>query len=724
MKRQKEQSLGVWLNETLIPYPDKMDRAVHDIARSGFGIIRLFLRNTNYTHRSPQVIKAVARMVKAGHAERLQVAIDCEPHNLVIHDMGNMFADAIGIRLVRAEARVVDGRFVIHVPPPSTEGSQPDFLGVESAFFFQDGKPMKKIKTLSYDLNLEDARYNNGFTRRWDCHAEGRPYGHCVRDCCLMGQLEAGTNGRLVVYARFLDTRLSDFWSPSFWRYYDMVLDCYRDIPLDGIGWDEPGVSGNWQTYRYGKSFAEAFIKRNGYSLADKLYLLDEGGFSSETAKVRMDYYETLNEGLFEAQRRMVAKTRKLFGKDALLGTHHTWVEGGTADYRAGAVDYFRLTDNMDAGYTDTMCWDAKSLCYANTLGSSLGRLTPSGEAEVNALETKPSNSQVRYNARFMTLMNITWFNGWYGEASDGCLYPYHHAWATTAHETKRHAANQKFIGEAKPVIDIAMLSGWETVAAINRADIAAAHKTYIFNAAYLCVERSVAFDWVDTRLIAQSKIVSNKLVNKLGKYAILVLPYAAVLPREAWDKVVEFTRANGTVIFVGPPPDLDVKGKSLSGEFGKLLEMQPLTLNRYLAAIEAVCTLPQGRSNYLDVCYPLKEVKGRMLVSGENELHGIKNAAGNIIYLTDLDPRERLLDLLESKWKPSVECHSDTILWRLYKERDREVLVLIARKDRVLRGLVRFSGQEFKLNGGTVALIESWNGKIHVRGDSVFVAS
>ena len=48
----------------------------------------------------------------------------------------------------------------------------------------------------------------------------------------------------------------------------------------------------------------------------------------------------------------------------------------------------------MDEGYTDCSQWDQGSVAYAYTLTSSLGRLTPSGEAEVNTWHYKPSLNQ------------------------------------------------------------------------------------------------------------------------------------------------------------------------------------------------------------------------------------------------------------------------------------------------------------------------------------------
>lgn len=719
--RNKEQSMGIWLSESLVLHPDKIEKAVQHIAGEGYGIIRTVLRNTNLTHRSPQTIAAVKRMVDTAHALGVRVALDCEPHGEPLaRDMGEMFPDAISTRLVRAEARLVNGNFVVHVTPPKTVGVRPDFLDVEAAFLFQDGLPVQKIPALKYKLRCESEAYDTGFTRIEYTYSEGRPRNHSF-NIALSGNLAEVNEGTLVIYARFSDTQLVDFCSPWFRKYYEILLNGYRDIALDGVGWDEPAIAGDWENYRYGQGFAEAFEARCGYALADKLYLLDEEGVTPESAKVRMDYYDTLNAGVVEAQAHMIAHAKALFGDDLLLGTHHTWQgEGGINDYRAGAVDYFQLNDQMDAGYTDCCWWDPGSVCYAYTLGSSLGRLTPSGEAEVNTWDSKPSNSLVEYNARLITLMDITWFNIWYGRATDTCLYPDHYTWDVALSETRRHRRAAQLLNKAKPVVDIAVLHGWETVTAVNRADIAGAHKTFCINLSRLFVERSVPFDWVDSRLLAEGTVADGKMYNRLGVYHVLVLPYASVLPRAAWKKCVEFAKGGGKLVFTGTPPDMDTEGVSLSEEFAGLLGMRKITLGQYLAGIDAVCKLAPTRPDKLDLSYPLESIEGRTLVSIEGESHGLRSADGNTVYLSDLDPRGRLLDVLEPWLASPVSCFSDSILWRLYQDDKRKILVLAAKKDRKLEGIVRFSGRTLEFKKGLIALVEVEGSALKVHGDGV----
>jgi hypothetical protein len=717
--RRKDQIMGITLNESFVLNPDRVEASMRDLAASGFGIVRLFLRSTNFNHRSPEFIEAVRRGVAEGHKLGLKVAIDCEPHYQPVGiDMGRDFPGAMGQLLVRAETPVVDGRFHLRIPNPSSSAERAEFRGLAAVYLEADGK-RRLLTDLKYDwMYQSETHFSSNYIFKEHYYQEGRP--HSERKVnYLRGEVAQSGEGKLVVYAAFDDARLIDFWSPETWRYYDVLLDLYRDIPLDGVGWDEPAVGGDWASYRYGVGFAAAFERLNGYALAPELWKLDSGGMDAAAMKVRMDYYRTLNEGTFEAQRRLIAKARELFGQDILTGTHHTWQgEGGINDYRAGAVDYFRLNENMDAGYTDCSWWDPDSVNYAYTLGSSLGRLTPTGEAEVNTWHQQPTGALTEWNVRLMTLMDITWFNIWYGETSDTALYPSHYTWPRAVKEMQRHRDAQRLLGGAKPVVDVAMLHGWESVCGINRPGIAGAHKAFSLNTSTMMIERGVAFDWIDTGLLANSTIADGRLVNALGSYRVLVLPYASVLPRAAWDRAVELAQAGGTVIFTGTPPDQDTDGKSLVADFAALLDMPELPLDRYLAAIDAACTLPVGRPQQLDVIYPLRGDAKRITISVEDEPHAIRNAQGNVHYLTDLDPLTRLIDLIEPALMPAVRCASSSILWRLYRDGAREILVLVARKDRRLEGIVKFAGRTIEFNGGTVAHVVVEDGNVKVHGD------
>lgn len=719
-KRREEaplyrQSMGLWINEPLVRRPAEIDASIHALADAGYDIVRLFIRNTNYTHRSPEIVAAVKRAVHVAHRSGLRAVLDCEPHDLVGRDMIRQFPDAMGSKLVRYAVRVVDGHWVIRATPPSFGGGTGGFFdGVEAAFLCVGGH-MKKVR-LDYTVSRGTKDCSNGHIHRETFYREGVP-GSQRQVHEMRGQLPAVVAGELAVYVRFEGRNFVDFWAIGFRRYFEELLECYRGIPLDGVGWDEPAVDGDWHSYRYGTAFAAAFKKLNGYDLADKLYLLDEPGFSVAAVKVRLDYYRTLNEGLARAQADLIRTAHGLFGKRLILGTHHTWQgEGGSNDYRAGAVDYFRLNDNMDAGYTDCSWWDPASVAYAYTLASSLGRLTPSGEAEPNTWHFNPTVASVRRNVSLMTLMNVNWFNIWFGRDCDCVLQQGHYTWPETVAGMQRHKELQRRIGPRRPVIDVAVWQGWEGVCGWNQPGLANAQKTFCLNTSELFIQRNIAMDFIDSRLLADSRIQDGRLVNRLGRYRVLVMPYASVLPRKAFAMCAAFARAGGKVVFVGMPVSADEDGISLAKEFAGLLDVPVMSAEHYLAGIQAACTLPDYRPQRLEVCRPLPADWPRLLVSCEGEPHGVVSKDGSVVFLTDFDPQQRLIERIEGVLPVNVQAHGGNLLWRLYDD----ALVVVASDNRPMCGVVKWGGRWIELTGGSAGILELREGMLSFCGDVI----
>ena len=705
--------MGIWINEPIFRDPASIDSAVEALADSGFGIVRLFLRNSNFTHRSPEMVDVVERAVLAAHARGLRATLDCEPHLIVSRDMGRDYPDAMGCKLVRVEGKVSDGQWGLTIDTPNGAGAVPIFDGIEAAWL-ESGGLSRKVE-LAFSTCCEVRHYKNGEIHRDSTYAEKVPLAQS-KVIELHGELDGVEEGTVVAFIRFSSHTLPDFWADGFRQYFDDLLECYRHIPLDGIGWDEPAIDGDWDSYRYGRAFAQAFESLNGYRLADKLNLLDGDDMAGEAVRVRLDYYRTLNEGVAQAQAHLNAKAHELWGPDLLLGTHHTWQgEGGINDYRAGAVDYFRLNDNMDAGYTDCHWWDQGSVAYAYVLGSSLGRLTPSGEAEVNTWHTTPTVANIRSNVNLMSLMNINWFNIWFGSDTDTTMQDGHYSWPQTIAAMRSHRDLQLSLTGKIPVVDVAIWHGWEGVCGWNKPGLANAHKAFCINTSQLFLNRSIAADFVDSRLLEESRIEEGRLVNRLGSYRILVVPYALAMPRRAFDVCVAFAKAGGRVVFVGTPVACDETGSPLSAEFSSLLEMPEMTAGHYMRGFE--CTLPSFRPQRIESCRQLSRKLPNRLVSCEGEIHGVKS--GNAVFLTDLDPGDRLIERIEDAWAAPVKSYGDNLLWRLYRGEDGDSLVVVSGDSRPLRGVLFWGPIILEISGGSAGVFTvNQSGKPSQDGD------
>jgi len=697
--RNKDQSMGIWINEPMLRSPESIDREIATLADSGYGIIRLFLRNSTFNHRSPEVIAVIERAVKKAHLCGVRAVLDCEPHLIVGNDMGRAFPDDMGSLLIKVAAWVCDGHWTLRVDTPKSVGTSPVYDGIEAAFLTVDG--VTRRVDPAFRVSCEMDYYENGDIHRELHYSEEVPVSP-RKTIELRGELPGICEGTLVAYVRFRSHTLPDFWSAGFRRYYEDLLDCYRHIPLDGVAWDEPAVDGNWSRYRYGGAFADAFERLNGYRLSDRLHLLDSEEMSGEAVRVRLDYYRTLNEGIARAQARLNSKARELFGSHLISGTHHTWQgEGGINDYRAGAVDYFRLNDNMDAGYSDCCWWDQPSVAYAYQLASSLGRLTSSGEAEVNTWHFKPTAANVRSNVNLMSLMNINWFNIWFGSDTDTAMQAGHYTWPGTVESMRSHRKLQLALGQKRPVVDVAVWHGWEGVCGWNRPGLANAHKAFCINISQLFIARSLAMDFLDSRLLEASRVEGGRLINRLGAYRVLVVPYALVMPRAAFQMCLSFVKGGGRLVFVGTPVAFDEAGNSQSPDFAGIFHMPEMSAEHYMRGFD--CTLPAFRPQRLEVCRQLSSDLPNKLVSSEGEIHGLKT--GEAVFLTDLDPQERLVDQITDALMPTVKGYGDNLLWRLFRDGGGEALVVVSSDARPLEGIIVWDGVAMEILGGSAGI-------------------
>lgn len=696
--RNFEQSMGLWLNEPFLLAPELIAPAVDELADAGYEIVRIFLRESNYTWSSPRVVEAARIAAAAAHRRGMKIAMDFEPHVMIATEMGNRYPDTTAMKLVRVDGRVENGFWEVRIPIPGQIGAHsplPD--GVEAAFL--DGEPVDVGQAVF--ANSGD-NYGAGDTVDELSYVEGRPGRGPGRNWTLRGRLAAGTEGNLTIFFRVRDLGQVDFAAPAFKRYYTEILELYRDCDLDGVGWDEPAIHNDWSAYRYGDRFAEFFNARCGYALRDKLMLM-EGPLTPEAVGVRLDYYQTLNEALLEAQRHFIAEGARIFGKPMISGTHHTWQgEGGSNDFRAGAVDYFRLGEILDAGYTDCSWWDHRSVSYSYLLADSLARLSPSGEAVVNTWHQKPTVRNTRYNARLMSLYRITWFNIWYGVSTDTCLFPGHHTWPEQAAGMRRNRDFLRGMGGAKPLTEIAVLHDWAAVCAVNTGVFADLHKGMVMNLATDAVDGSLPMSFVDARLIADSTIENGRLCNRSGDYGVVVVPDAPVMDRAVWEKLLAFGKAGGKVIFAGAPPTLTVEGGDLTADFGRLFGIGELGFARYHRWFEANGRpLPACRPTAYDAVYPL--AGKRVRPDGEDRPAIVESADGNFVYFSGYQADRDVAAWCRALWTPPVKVIGDA-QYRFYRNGSKICLAAIATGDSPL-DLVLDDGKSLRRAGGDFTL-------------------
>ena len=130
-----------------------------------------------------------------------------------------------------------------------------------------------------------------------------------------------------------------------------------------------------------------------------------------------------------------------------------------------------------------------------------------------------------------------------------------------------------------------------------------------------------------------------------------------------------------------------------------------------------ASCTLPKFRAQRLEVCRQLSSELPNKLESCEGEIHGVR--AGEVIFLTDLDPKNRLIEHIDPVLESPVAAHGGNILWRLYRGAADDALVVVSAADTPIRGILAWEDVWIELDGGSAGVfIRETSGKIHAQGD------
>ena len=299
-----------------------------------------------------------------------------------------------------------------------------------------------------------------------------------------------------------------------------------------------------------------------------------------------------------------------------------------------------------------------------------------------------------------MSLMNINWFNIWFGSDSDCIKQEGHYTWPQTVKSMQAHRRLQLALGRKKPVVDVAVWHGWEGVCGWNQPGLANAQKAFCLNTCQLFIERSIAADFVDSRVLADSRIEGSRLTNRLGAYRVLIVPYALAMPRKAFEVCQAFAKAGGRIVFVGTPVAFDESGESLSADFAMLLEMPEMSAEHYMDGFD--CTFPSSRPYRIEACRQLSSELPNKLVSCEGEIHGVQ--AGNTVFLTDLDPQLRLIEQIEDA-RP-IKAHGSNLLWRLYRDASGDALIVVSANGEPLSGIICWGESIIEITGGSAGLL------------------
>ncbi|MBI3990554.1 MAG: hypothetical protein HY350_00235 [Candidatus Omnitrophica bacterium] len=686
----------------------KLKKGVRDIAGKGFDSILLQLRDTAFQLDDPEVIKSVEIITDEAHRLGLKLVLtfvttNCRPW---FYSFFKKYPKEGDIYVKKAEGRIKDGLLLAETNYHISGKPFASHAEEVAAGFYIAGNEFKKLPKLKYIYHFEQPTWTDDATD-WHGSSNGT--------LKIKADAEGIRSGKVVLYVGFRMLE-PDYGSKAVYEFLNILLDKYKNIRLDGIAWDEPGshgatMNGGWGNYKLTDNFISRFKKEHGYDIADKLYLLDSGG--RESYKARYDYFNSLRNVLFDAQKYFVDNGRKLFGKGIFSGIHHTWIgEAGVNDIYIGSIDYFHLSENLSGGFSDGAFSYEKSMCYTYRLSASIGKYHKKKKWYSNCWDYDPTFQKMAHFTRLMAILNLGWIAHSYGQAMMGGwgAYPHNDTWRYMKTCVKRIKDVSGFIGDAKERVKIAVYHSWESIAMLNN-NFSQLQKTFQLNASLTFVNSNYPFDFLGESQVARADVKTNKLMLGENSYDILIVPWPAMLPDRVWGNIKEFIRRNGRVIFIGPPAMVTVEGEDISKDFFNIIRVEPFDINDYINEYLKHRPFPEVPVPMSAFTYPLKPLDCDVVFAGVDGCNGVKNRELPVYYLTGIDPGGKMLKVIrESGYKEIVETDVTNVIYTTYESNSGIILTATGRYDKPFHGRFKFDGNVVDVDSARLLCVKIAN--------------
>ena len=542
----------------------------------------------------------------------------------------------------------------------------------------------------------------------------------------LSGRVNDPSIVRIRVYAAMESYKHPDVAHPDYLRKQIELLETYRDVPLDGVSWDEPGKGNSFNGYKAGRSFLNFFKERNGYDLRSRMLELDKGS-GAAALQTRRDYYNTLVAMNYRAQFEFNQKAKELFGQDIILGNHHTY-SGLAADLRCGCQDYFKLGENLSDAFTDTG-WDSvvrNEPVYNYVLAESIRKELRKPLSKVVDWSRTPHRAWYDYYTRLKMLYRNEWFSIFIGRWGEGHpTFPWDRHWQDVVRNAGQLEDFGRFTGRrVNGLSEMAVWHSWSAVAQLESASYYYVRlwMTGNYNLAHQAMINSRFFDYVSSRAIESARVENGRIHFGENSYRRLALPFAVVMPQALWDKVKECIAQKVELVFFGPPPQwITETGEDISAEFSRLCGVNYFSYEQYntwLISHKPVPALSNWEPENFDFCFPLTPQSGvQTLFNDDGNMAGVRNPANGVTYFISPDPRElffRYVDRPQGVY-PNIS-HYGYGCYRLMFEPDNTenpVMVCIAPLNGQLNEYFNYNGNIFRIEGGRWAVLRFSNGKI-----------
>lgn len=333
---------------------------------------------------------------------------------------------------------------------------------------------------------------------------------------------------------------------------------------------------------------AKQFEKENGYNLLPKLPALF-ADCGAETGKVRCDFWRLIGKLVSEGYFKQI---QDWCHKHGIASTGHLLAEESIRDHVGFYGNFYACVRHLD--YPGIDCLTSKparvpwhiakligSIAHLHGCEKTMSETSDFAERYRPAGDKRPveqvGEDEIRGTLNRLYLCGINTITSYY-------------TWHGLSTEQQRHINDYAgrlgvMLTGGQHVCDIAVFYPVESVWAhfvpathgSTKSPEAAEIERIYREVSRFLFENRRDFDYVDSEVLRQAKVLDGRLRAGAETYRVLILPNTDTIPLDVWRKVASFWRNGGVVIAVGtlpcnsPQNFPDAKVKSISREiFGE----------------------------------------------------------------------------------------------------------------------------------------------------------
>ncbi|GEM_PF-4036757 len=715
------------LSDRCVHDHDWLRKGIRDVASKGFNVIYFQPRDSVYEPMDAEMVEALRVAVKECHRYGIKAWAGIVPDSVAgpVYYV-KKYPTSLQKIINSFRVAVVNGSF--RCPLDMTDRFGYRFDDIIRAFMISEGQKPKDVSDkISFSYECEPS-----FTGTSSVHNAMPPFVQGY----VTGKVKGMKDGTLLLYTQWDPAinyfpRIFDYSSKAPYKYAEELLTMYSNIPLDGIGWDEPGVSCTWSFRKSFGGVSESYFKRfkktYGYDLRDYMYAI-EGDFpETNCGLIRYHHFKMLGDMLLDIEGYLKKRAKETFGTNMDMGVHQTLHETCGDDLFHGSIDVFRLRQALTGGFTDSFFEMDAVMFHSIVLARSLSRKTESGQAWNNSWGFHPKESQIDFYTRLMSINNVSWLAHLYGHT--GCFgpgYPEHSTWGNMGRYVTRLKKFSDFLDGAMVKADVAMLYTWEGTADLGDYDYMHIHRESDTILIKRLVLDNVGIEIIGAQDLVEGKIQGKALLINGQEFKILLVPWPVMLQPSVWKKIKEFAATGGRIVFSGPPAHQDTNGKDLALAFSKLVGIEQISLSSFKLIGKRKAQFKgqsfgfapeKGEPNYYwqperyypqPRFYPIKTLSSKAIVKIGDEVAGVQK--DNITYLSFEYPL--FYGFVSSFYSnmgitQQIDVSGEKIISSVCAKGVQEFLLLSSLENETFFGTVRWQGHTIDLKEVTLVGLE-----------------